>query len=200
MTCKEHPNYGGLRIPRSGCVTCMDIYNEKHAKKEEVKPVIVIPEPPKKKEKKEKKEIVEYFKEENSGTIKCIPIDTKEIVAVERKITMAEALETLGETVNAVIDEILAKRLAEARMTISRELAIEYEHLWVHDNYYTSAMLKNLENEGWQMTFYSYPLGKNGILPGGKEHFTFKRLKRKENKPVPDFEDISVRQAYQRIK
>jgi hypothetical protein len=210
MSCEVHKSYKGLRKPRTDCKGCWDFYNEKKnaTNKEETKSP---------KQKTGKKKVLRRLKnvsdDDTGGPSKAnIQAETSGSDEVDVKEPESPPEETLSKAdkkkidnatkeyvdsiVKGIIKDSIDAKIKSARSAVERELNVNYEHLRVNDDIYHPNMIFHLEKEGWAWMFNSYPLAKNKIIPGGVEYTLFRRLKKSDNKPVPDFSNVKIVKKY----
>lgn len=186
MACKLHPNYGGIRKPRTDCKSCWEFYNAK-------KKSIEIQETSSEKSPQETTETSFKVEKTLSCSGDCSCSSTKEHSEEIGQVREANKLR-LEDEINTYIETLLKQKLVEAKSLIYKELSIEYEHLFIEDGVHGFELSKRLTDEGWEWVHHTYPLAKNGIL--AKDYVLFKRLKRDSNLPVPDFGNPKTLKKY----
>lgn len=195
MACKEHPNYGGLRTPRTDCKGCWNTYNAVHGKpeKEEPKPVIVVSSPPKE-EKKKRGRVAADAVAMVSEPVK-IEVQPEPLI---NKVEVPKYLkELVAEEADKAIKAILEAKLRDFRTRLAAEISISTEHLFIYDRHWTPQLLKFLETEGWGWKSHTYPLADRGIISKEMGDYTLMtRIKKEGNAPIPDFTIDETRKEY----
>jgi hypothetical protein len=213
MACTIHPAYSGVRKPKStdklpgGCSDCWKIYNEKNGEVEA--PTI---QTKKKADKPARKSKVQ--ERPIKKTHKRVPIETKlpaplnesapeaHVCSCSSSVAPAplnweDVRETFKVELDAMVEEVAKRKIAEARVLIGSELSVEYEHLFIYDADWHPKILKALEKEGWQWMSHSWPLASKGIL--AKDYTLMKRIKKSGQVVIPDLEDEKVKKRYMKL-
>lgn len=190
MACQEHPNYGGLRSPRTDCKGCWDHYNLLKGNSD-VKQEIVQKD---KVENETKKKEVREEKIQIETNLTNGELGNKEPVIEPVKLPK-DTEKLIEERVSQLVKEILEKKLVNARIQVSNLLDIQYDHLFVSDDIYSIQLAKKLtDEEGWEYVKHSYPLEKYGVI--NRDYTVFKRIVKVGNIPKPNFEDEKVLRKY----
>lgn len=119
---------------------------------------------------------------------------TEKVSPVVPVVVPQDLIADAKAAVDKVFEEIFERRVLEIKNRLIQELTLEYDHLFLDDMYWRPQLMKMLESEGWQWMSHSWPLADKGII--ARDYTVLKRVKKSDNKPVPEFSDPKVAKAY----